>query len=381
MKARVIAFYLPQFYPIPENNIAWGPGFTEWTNVVLARPQFRGHQQPRIPADLGFYDLRLAETRREQARLAQEAGIEGFCYWHYWMGNGKQLLERPFDEVLSSGQPDFPFCLAWANHDWKTSTWQKQSSDSIICPQLYPGKEDDIAHFYKVLKAFKDKRYINIDGKPLFVIFDPYHFMAVKQFIELWQDLAIQNGLKGIYFVAMTSSTSTLRHLSDGTLQRVLPNLKSSADVYKSLLELGFDGINSFGKNRAEMITMGRWRYIIRKKIQKHIPGLPSLKYDYPEVVSHFFSPEDKWDNVFPTIMPQWDRTPRAGKQEGIYIHATPKKFEGHVKDALKVIANKPEGKRILFLRSWNEWGEGNYMEPDILYGHGFLNALKNVII
>ena len=381
MKARVIAFYLPQFYPIPENDRAWGPGFTEWTNVVQARPLFKGHQQPRIPADLGFYDLRLAETRSEQAMMAKEAGIEGFCYWHYWMGNGKQLLERPFDEVLSSGQPDFPFCLAWANHDWKTSTWQNQGSNSIICPQLYPGKKDHIAHFYKVLKAFRDKRYITIDGKPLFVIFDPYHFKAVEEFIELWQELAIQNGLKGIYFIAMTSSTSTLRYQSDGIPHRVLPNIESSADTYLSLLKLGFDGINSFGKNRAEMINLGRWRHIFRKMLQKHIHGVPLLKYDYPTVISHFFSPEDKWENVYPTIMPQWDRTPRAGKKEGIYIHATPENFAVHVKEALKIIANKPKERRILFLRSWNEWGEGNYMEPDMLYGHGFLKALKNIII
>ena len=381
MKARVIAFYLPQFHPIPENDRAWGAGFTEWINVAQARPQFRGHYQPRIPADLGFYDLRLPETREEQARLAQEAGIEGFCYWHYWMGNGKQLLQRPFDEVLASGNPVFPFCLAWANHDWKTSTWKQQSSNTIICPQLYPGEEDNIAHFYKVLEAFKDKRYITIDGKPLFMIFDPYHFKAVESFITLWRKLAVQNGLKGIYFVAITSSTSTIRLLAEGKLQRTLPNLESSADVYQSLLDIGFDGINSFGKNRAEMMAKGKWQRIVRKMLQKHIPGLPTLKYDYPKVIRHFFAPEDRWENIFPTIMPQWDRTPRAGTHEGIYIHATPENFEMHVKDALRVIADKPDDKKILFLRSWNEWGEGNYMEPDILYGHGFLNALKNAIL
>ena len=127
MKARVIAFYLPQFHPIPENDLWWGPGFTEWTNVAKAKPLFRGHIQPKIPADLGFYDLRLPETREQQARLASEAGVEGFCYYHYWFGNGKQLLERPFNEVLESGKPDYPFCLCWANHDWTNKTWTKQS--------------------------------------------------------------------------------------------------------------------------------------------------------------------------------------------------------------------------------------------------------------
>ena len=158
MKARVIAYYLPQFHPIPENDNVWGPGFTEWTNVAKARPVFHNHYQPKIPADLGFYDLRLEETRIQQAQLAKEAGIEGFCYWHYWMGNGKQLLQRPFEEVLSSGKPDFPFCLAWANHDWKTNTWKNKGGNKMICEQLYPGDEDYNNQFNHLLPEFKDHR-------------------------------------------------------------------------------------------------------------------------------------------------------------------------------------------------------------------------------
>ena len=124
-KARVIALYLPQYHPVAENDKYWGKGFTEWTNVAKAKPLFKGHDQPRIPADLGFYDLRLPQVRKEQAELAKEAGIEGFCYWHYWFGNGKEVLQMPFDEVVKSGEPDFPFCLGWANHDWTTKTWEK----------------------------------------------------------------------------------------------------------------------------------------------------------------------------------------------------------------------------------------------------------------
>ena len=125
MKARIIANYLPQFHPIPENDKYWGVGFTEWTNVAKARPLFKGHYQPHIPADLGFYDLRLPEVREQQAQLAREAGVEGFCYWHYWFGKGRQVLERPFNEVVASGKPYYPFCLAWANHDWTTGSWKK----------------------------------------------------------------------------------------------------------------------------------------------------------------------------------------------------------------------------------------------------------------
>lgn len=381
MKARVIAYYLPQFYPIPENDNVWGPGFTEWTNVAKARPVFYNHYQPKIPADLGFYDLRLEETRIQQAQLAKEAGIEGFCYWHYWMGNGKQLLQRPFEEVLSSGKPDFPFCLAWANHDWKTNTWKNKGGNKMICEQLYPGNEDYINHFNHLLPAFKDHRYITIDGKPLFLIFDPYHFAEVTHFIELWRKLAKDNGLKGIYFVAMCSSTTTIKRNADGSITRVLPNLQSSADVYKSFLDLGFDGINPIGKNRAEMLYQGKYKRIIRKAIQERFPFLPALKYDYPKVVRNFFSPEDNWENVFPTIISNWDRTPRVGKNEGIYVNSTPQNFENHIKDALKIVEDKQNEHKIIFLRSWNEWGEGNYVEPDIKYGHGYLDAIKNTII
>ena len=214
MKARVLAYYLPQFHPVPENDKFWGPGFTEWTNVAKAKPLFRGHYQPRIPADLGFYDLRLPEVREQQAQLAREAGIEGFCYWHYWFGNGRQLLQRPFNEVLASGKPDFPFCLAWANHDWSTKSWQrgkgKVDSSVMIEKQLYPGDEDYIHHFNYVLPAFRDHRYITVDGKPLFLIFDTYNFGDVSHFIELWRDLAVKNGLEGVYFVAIANSTTTV---------------------------------------------------------------------------------------------------------------------------------------------------------------------------
>lgn len=380
MKARIIAYYLPQFHPIPENDDAWGKGFTEWTNVAQARPLFRGHYQPRIPADLGFYDLRLPETREQQAQMAREAGIEGFCYYHYWMGGGKQLLQRPFEEVLQSGKPDFPFCLAWANHEWTTRTWQNGGKVKMIAPMLYPGDDDYTAHFNYVLPALRDKRYITVDGKPIFSIYDPYRFADVAHFIELWRELADKAGLPGIHFSAMISSTTTVKRTVDGSRQRVIPNLESSAEVYNDILTLGFDSITSYGKSRAEMIYMGKYRRNISKLLHKYLP-LPTLKYNYPKVVPHFFAPEDKWENVFPTILPQWDRTPRAGNNEGIYVNATPENFLKHIEDALQVIKEKQPEHQLLFLKSWNEWGEGNYVEPDQKYGHGYLNALQKALL
>lgn len=380
MKARVIAYYLPQFHPIPENDKYWGKGFTEWTNVAKAKPLFKGHYQPRIPADLGFYDLRLPEVREQQAQMAREAGIEGFCYWHYWFGNGKRLLQRPFNEVLQSGKPDFPFCLAWANHSWKTSTWENGGKDRMIVEQRYLGEEDYTLHFQEVLPAFRDKRYITIEGKPLFAIFDPYNFQDVSNFIKTWQRLTKENGLKGIYFIAMSNSTSTLQRNADGTLKRVAPNLQSSERVYNDLLNLGFDGINSFGKSRAEMLYMGKYARIAKKLLHQYLPFLPTHCINYEKITQHFFAPEDSWQNVYPSIFPQWDRTPRAGNSEGVYVNATPTTFKKHVEDALNVIENKDMEHRILFLRAWNEWGEGNYVEPDLKYGHAFLDAIKEAI-
>ena len=191
VKPRIIGLYLPQYHPIPENDEWWGKGFTEWTNVAQARPLFRGHYQPRIPADLGFYDLRVPEVREQQAELAREAGLEGFCYYHYWFGNGKQLLERPFNEVLASGKPDFPFCLCWANHDWTNKSWIKGNSmrmDSTIAKMVY-SKEDHIAHFKALLPAFHDRRYMTVDGKPIFAVYAPHDIPDVEQFIETWQKL------------------------------------------------------------------------------------------------------------------------------------------------------------------------------------------------
>lgn len=379
--SRIIAIYLPQFHPIPENDKWWGKGFTEWTNVGRAKPLFKGHYQPRVPADLGYYDLRLPEVREEQANLAREYGIEGFCYYHYWFGNGKRLLERPFNEVLSSGKPDFPFCLCWANHTWSNKTWEKTSAktqESILMKQEYLGVEDYKMHFEAVLPAFKDKRYIQIDGKPMFVIYHPLDIPEMKLFIDIWQEEAKKNGLAGIYFVGM--SPSTLSHVTqpDGTVKVVLPDLKSSANVYNRILNLGFDAVNSFGKRRGELLTKGLWWTYFRDLMQKF--GINNkLIYDYPKTVKNFFAPEDKWDNVFPTVMPGYDRTARIGNGEGIFINSTPQHFKQHLKDALNIVKDKPKEHQVILINAWNEWAEGCYIEPDLKYGRGYLEAIKEV--
>lgn len=355
-KIRPIAFYLPQFHPTKENDEWWGKGFTEWTNVAKARPLFRGHYQPHIPADLGFYDLRLSESREAQAELAKKYGIEGFCYWHYWFGNGKRLLERPFIEVLKSGKPDFPFCLAWANHSWMKKLWDPKATfkDKLLMEQTYPGDEDIKAHFYEVLPAFKDKRYITVDGCPLFLIYAPLDYKEVNHFIEMWRELAVQNGLKGIYFVGQGS-----------TINR------------GEILSLGFDAFNDASVFDIQGQRNGL--FLILRKIVARIFKRP-ITYRYADAMKYWVHPEAKNADTIPTIIPNWDHSPRSGAKGLILTHDTPQLFRKHVEEIVNLVKDKNDEKRIVFIKSWNEWGEGNYLEPDLQYGCKRLQEFKSVI-
>ena len=198
---RCLAFYLPQFYPIPENDEVWGKGFTEWTNVARSRPTFPGHHQPHVPADLGFYDLRLPEAREAQASLAAEYGIDGFVYYHYWF-NGRQVLERPFAEVLSTRKPDFPFCLAWANEDW-TRTWDGRSNDVILAQNYSP--EDDIRHIRSLREAFFDDRYVRWHGRPVLCVYRANKLPDPLRTTDTWRKEVESWGLPGLYLLRIES--------------------------------------------------------------------------------------------------------------------------------------------------------------------------------
>ena len=286
-KARIIALYLPQFHPVPENDLFWGKGFTEWTNVAKAKPLFRGHNQPRIPADLGFYDLRLPEISEAQAELAKEAGIEGFCYWHYWFGNGKQVLEMPFDRTVNSGKPNYPFCLGWANHDWTTKTWEKGKGtvkDTMIFKQEYPGDNDYILHFNRFLKAFKDERYIRVDGKLLFLIFNPFGLPDTKHFIDLWNRLAIENGLNGFHFVASNSAPK----LSLGsTTESFETDFKLKIDGTRSL---GFDAVMTSNQKNAELKVAGKFKKIFSAAVRRLLPSIYIEKYSYKKIIDNIYT-------------------------------------------------------------------------------------------
>lgn len=349
-KARVIAFYLPQYHPIPENDKWWGKGFTEWTNVKKAKRLFKNHYQPRIPTELGYYDLRNEETREAQAKLAKDHGIEGFCYWHYWFGNGKRLLEKPFRQVLETGKPDFPFCLGWANETWQGFDFG-DNGRNILLEQKYPGEEDIIAHFNEVLPAFLDSRYLKVDGKPLFYIYKPLLLPNQIRFIEIWQNLAIKNGLKGIYFVCQTLDLTKI----------------------DQFFSFGFNAVNtnrfSYAFNKRSLFAVLKNRFFNQPTIFK-----------YKNVIRSFEGDEDLKESIYPTIIPNWDHTPRSGKKGSIFHNSSPAIFKDHLERTLATIKNKKPENKIIFLKSWNEWAEGNYMEPDERYGRGYLEALRDVI-
>ena len=369
-KARVIAFYLPQFHPIPENDEWWGKGFTEWTNVGKAKPLFKGHYQPRVPADLGYYDLRLPEVREAQAELAREAGIEGFCYWHYWFGNGKRLLERPFNEVLASGKPDFPFCLAWANHSWEAKEWNSEEAkrnNKILIEQTYLGEIDYTKHFYELLPALKDKRYIYVNGRPLFYIYAP-DFLP-NDFINIWNKLAIENGLDGIYFVGQ------IARKEDEKIKR------------EELILKGFDSVSIEPQRRiyATKNYVEKFFFRLKTLIKYIMLGLSFRKIkvliiDYKTSIPFFTQPKfDLQEDVIPCLLPGFDHTPRSGAGYSLLFHnSTPDLFKKHVKQVLDVVAQKKN--KLIFLKSWNEWAEGNYIEPDLRFGKAYIKALNEAI-
>ena len=352
--SKVIAFYLPQFHPIPENDSWWGKGFTEWTNVAKAKPLYKGHYQPKIPADLGFYDLRLPEIRKAQVELAKEAGVSAFCYWHYWFGNGKRILERPIEDMLNNKDDDFPFCLSWANHSWFKKNWNSDVSvfsQELLIEQTYPGKEDVDNHFYAMLPAFKDSRYFRLHDKLVFVIYSIDDLVDSEYFIDRWRSLAIENELPGFFFIGHTYK---LENIDNG--------------IYKKL-----DAINLHLLGNAFNESLSR-RFI------SWLFKRPTNVVPYSSAINKLENNFLKKDRIFPTIYPNWDVSPRIGSIATILNDSTPELFKKHVKRILNLIAKKKKEDRVVFLKSWNEWAEGNYMEPDLKFGKGYIHALNEAL-
>jgi lipopolysaccharide biosynthesis protein len=350
-RARVLAYYLPQYHPIPENDEQWGKGFTEWTNVARATPMYPGHYQPHIPADLGFYDLRVEEVREAQSEMARECGIEAFLYYHYWFG-GRRLLERPFDEVLSSGKPDFPFCLCWANHSW-TGIWQG-SPDKLLVEQVYPGLEDHRAHFEYLLRAFTDPRYLSVDGKPFFAVYSPGDIPDIRRVTDFWREMAHRAGLPGLHLVGV-NQLRNWRPADDGF----------DASIAERLPPL---------KQRAWRLPGIEW---YRRLTGKRLPSI----YSYEKTLPFMIRRRGPDFENYPCLIPNWDNTPRS-RENGLVLHgSTPELFRRHLKMALKRVESQPEQHRILILKAWNEWAEGNYVEPDLRFGRGYLEVLRQELL
>ena len=357
-RSRTVALYLPQFHPIPENDRWWGAGFTEWTNVARARPLYRGHAQPNLPGELGFYDLRLPEVRAAQAALAKAYGVEAFCYWHYWFA-GERLLDRPFAEVLSSGEPDFSFCLAWANQSW-TGVWHG-APNRMLKEQTYPGRADDVAHFHAVAPALHDSRSFRVNGYPVFGIYRPKELPAAPRFIETWRQLADRDGLPGIYFVGFTDD----------------PTWRPTDDGFDAAVLYGFSGgAQSIRRGLATKLTKRLKRLSLRPGDSiRTLLGHP-LVFDYDEVRPERIFGAVLPDDVHPCVVPNWDNTPRSGRNGRVLQGATPEAFRRQLEVAARLISERPLDSRLLFIKSWNEWAEGNYLEPDQRFGRAWLEAV-----
>lgn len=366
IKFRFLAYYLPQFHPVKENDEWWGKGFTEWTNVTKAVPLFKGHYQPRFPADLGYYDLRVPEIKEAQATMAKAHGVEGFIYYHYWFGNGKKILEYPLQEILRTGKPDFPFCVCWANESWK-GAWFGTSQNKTLVEQSYPGIEDYREHFYYLLPAFKDSRYIKVNGKPVFFLYLPLSLPDVKVFTNLFNELAIKEGLPGIYFIA------------------------SRVPLEWHPAEYGFDAVVGTTEHIKQNISRdnrrhGKVKKRIFNKMNRLIPShFPVLKdgpgvFEYKDVVEYFKEDIQVDYDYYPLVIPNWDNTPRAGHQGTVYNNCTPELFYEMLQNAAEKVSHLPPERRFIIVKSWNEWAEGNYLEPDTVYGYKYLEQIKKCI-
>lgn len=348
---QLIAFFLPQFHPVPENDAWWGRGFTEWRNVARARPLFRGHHQPHLPTDLGYYDLRLPATRAAQAALAAEHGIGAFCYYHYWF-NGRRILERPVNDLLASPAPAFPFCLCWANENW-TRAWDGGARE-VLLAQNYSADDDD-AHFLALLPAFRDPRYLRHEGCPIFLVYAASRLPDPVRTTTRWRELARAHGLPGLH------------------LLRVESVHEPRADPRP----LGFDAAVEF-QPEWRTIAEPRWHHWRRRVFQKL--GLPVPRRwahrvrDYREVSRAAMRSPARPYPYFPCVAPSWDNSARRATGALILRDATPEAYGLWLRHALRTTPD------FVFINAWNEWAEGCHLEPCARHGRGFLEATRSAL-
>jgi len=361
MKPKALAFHLPQYHPIPENDEWWGPGFTEWRNVTQAKPLFSDHYQPHFPTDHGYYDLRLPEVRQQQAALARQYGIDGFCYYHYWF-TGKQLLQRPVAEILSSGKPDFPFCLCWANENW-TRRWDGQDQEVLITQKYSPA--DDLAHIQALIPYFSDPRYIRIQGKPLFLVYKSSALPDSTATTTLWRQQAHACGLPGLYLVKVESFP---------TERQRRPEL----DGFDASLDFQPD----WGSLPHPRHPPRRWYLLKRIGLARPHPFQAENVFTYSEVVASMLArPPVDYPRI-PCVVPSWDNTARRRNGGATILHGSSPESYGYwlrtVLSDRSMLSRLPEP--LVFINAWNEWAEGNHLEPDLQWGHGYLEATHQAL-
>ena len=354
---QAIAFFLPQYHPIPENDAWWGKGFTEWTNVCKERPRFRGHYQPHLPADLGYYDLRLPEVRQLQANLAKENGISGFCYYHYWF-NKRRLLERPMNEVLKSGEPDFPFSLCWANGNWNRN-WDG-GNVKLLLEQNY-SFSDDLDHIRYLCPIFADQRYIRVSGKPLFLVYQASSLPDPKKTTEIWRNEAIKQGI-GELFLCRVESFHT---------EQVDPT------------KIGFDAAVEFAPDwscTGELLGRGRFRKLV-SMVNPHKRSFFSDRvFSYDQLAQRMLAKPQVSYPRYRCVTPMWDNSARRKNGATIFVGSTPAKYEFWLTEIAKSAGTDSSHEPLIFINAWNEWAEGNHLEPCIKWGNQYLKATQTAL-
>lgn len=355
MNKRLIAIHLPQFHPFKENNEWWGKGFTEWSNVVKGYPRFRGQYQPHIPTDTGFYDLRLPEARQMQADMARESGIYGFCYYHYWF-NGHRLMERPVNEILSSGKPDFPFMLCWANENWARN-WDG-GFKKLLMEQHYCA-EDDIRHMeYLCKNVFSDSRYIRVNGKPFFVVYKPTEFPNMKETIERWRTIATKYGMD-LYLTFM----------------------KRRGVDCEYYIAQGFDAAIEF-QPTAYLSEYNKYKHLIPRLLSRLVGKRASTIEDYKKYMDYSLSQPSPSFKLYPGIFPSWDNSARRLSQNFMaFKNSSPSLYGQWLKKIVEKYMPFSEDENFIFVNAWNEWAEGNHLEPDTKWGRAYLEETKRVML
>ena len=372
---KIIAFYLPQFHNIPENDEWWGDGFTEWVNVKKSMPVFEGHNQPRVPLNKNYYNLLDDDVKIWQAELAKKYGVYGFAYYHYWF-NGHMLLEKPMEQMLTNKNVDIPFCISWANEPW-TKAWVGNERRVLIA-QHYGKEKEWKEHFDYLLPFFKDDRYIKIDDKPLFVIYRPETIPCLNNMIDLWQSLSRESGFPGLKIACQSPDYYLVKDRDDSRID------------YNIEFQPGF----SFGAiRRQKFSTLRALRRNITRFVGKHF-GIDLYRYggktiqkiektnrvDYDQVWKKIVNTKPFSKKNIPGAFVGWDNSPRYGEKATIYIGDSPEKFEYYMDQQIKN-ARENYQTDMMFMYAWNEWAEGGYLEPDERYEFGYLEALRKALI